>query len=367
MKQKYALLKRTPQGALILTRWRWKKKLYKSRAAFLLHWLEQNSLQLSSRFVCFGSRQISICIVRPDPLQWLLQSPPILLHFHCLLPFENLLMQRFFPISKPYVQSLPLVSQSLRTKPPQVLGKREDQAQATASITIDNAPADPPDGIPATCFVIRARNKIGLLQIVTRVFKVFGLKIEKASVEFEEEFLIKRFFVTDSHGKKIEDSENLDRIEKALLEALGEGDSNGLAQGPGSASRGVVRKVGLLPDLGDKRAKAERMFSLMDGFLKNDPLSLQKDILNHVEYTVARSRFNFDDFEAYQALSHSVRDRLIERCHDTQQFFKRKDPKRLYFLSLEFLMASVLDSIARVFDMVFMAASDLGVRISCCC
>nr|KYP51859.1 Glycogen phosphorylase 1 [Cajanus cajan] len=42
------------------------------------------------------------------------------------------------------------------------------------------------------------------------------------------------------------------------------------------------------------------MFSLMDGFLKNDPLSLQKDILNHVEYTVARSRFSFDDFEAYQ-------------------------------------------------------------------
>lgn len=39
-----------------------------------------------------------------------------------------------------------------------------------------------------------------------------------------------------------------------------------------------------------------------------------------------------------QALAHSVRDRLIERWHDTHVYFKRKDPKRLYFLSLEFLM-----------------------------
>lgn len=40
----------------------------------------------------------------------------------------------------------------------------------------------------------------------------------------------------------------------------------------------------------------------MDGFQKNDSMSLQKDILNHVEYTVARSRFSFDDFEAYQVI-----------------------------------------------------------------
>lgn len=61
-----------------------------------------------------------------------------------------------------------------------------------------------------------------------------------------------------------------------------------------------MRRPGLAEAIGERRAKAERMFSLMDGFLKNDPLTLQKDILNHVEYTVARSRFSFDDFEAYQ-------------------------------------------------------------------
>lgn len=42
-----------------------------------------------------------------------------------------------------------------------------------------------------------------------------------------------------------------------------------------------------------------------------------------------------------KALAHSVRDRLIERSHDTQLYFKRKDPKRVYFLSLEFLMGII--------------------------
>lgn len=56
--------------------------------------------------------------------------------------------------------------------------------------------------------------------------------------------------------------------------------------------------------------------------MKNDVLSIQEDIVNHVEYTLARSRVNFDNFEAYQATSFSLRDRLIERWNDTQTWFK---------------------------------------------
>ncbi|XP_028067066.1 glycogen phosphorylase 1-like [Camellia sinensis] len=218
----------------------------------------------------------------------------------------------------------------------------EPISQTTSTVTVEN------DSVSdSTAFVIRAKNRIGLLQLITRVFKVLGLRIEKAIVEFEGDFLVKRFFVTDSHGNKIEDGENLDRIEKALMEAIG-GGGGGEASMAMASTRGiVVRRAGLVgDDAGDRKAKAkaERMFALMDGFLKNDPISLQRDILDHVEYTVARSRFSFDDFEAYQALSHSVRDRLIERWHDTQQYFKKKDPKRLYFLSLEFLMGRSLSN-----------------------
>lgn len=156
------------------------------------------------------------------------------------------------------------------------------------------------DSEDTTVFVIRARNRIGLLQVITRVFKVLGLLIDKASVEFEGEFFVKRFFVTDSHGNKIEDEESLKRIKSALTDAIG-GDEGTVSVGP--ATRGVVvRRPGLGMASEERSAKAERMFALMDRFLKNDPISLQNDILDHVEYTMARSRFSFDDFEAYQVL-----------------------------------------------------------------
>lgn len=56
------------------------------------------------------------------------------------------------------------------------------------------------------------------------------------------------------------------------------------------------------------RRRTELLYSLMDTYIKNDVLSIQKSIVDHVEYTVARSRYKFDDFEAYQ-----VRTRRLER------------------------------------------------------
>lgn len=204
---------------------------------------------------------------------------------------------------------------------------------ATSPVTIEKDVAD------GTLFVIRVQDQMGLLQGITRVLKTLGFKIERTTVEsdeIEDCFVIMKFLVTDLHGNQIGDNESLMRIENVLMESI-------------NGSGVVVRKAGYFG------GKEEHMFELMDGFLKNDPVSLQKDILHHVEYTVARSRFSFDDFEAYQALSHSVRDRLIERWHDTQQHFKKKDPKRLYFLSLEFLMGRSLSN----------SVNNLGIRDQC--
>jgi starch phosphorylase len=59
-----------------------------------------------------------------------------------------------------------------------------------------------------------------------------------------------------------------------------------------------------------------------DTYRKNDVLSIQESIVNHVEYTLARTRHQFDDFECYQAAAFSLRDRLIEMWNDTQTYFK---------------------------------------------
>ncbi|OIT39204.1 alpha-glucan phosphorylase 2, cytosolic [Nicotiana attenuata] len=255
-------------------------------------------------------------------------------------PQANRPFPSFFNLNRPFSTSLSsncsfnhlTVSNNSSTSSNQAITETTTSDYSTINVQND-------DALDTTLFVIRAKNRIGLLQIITRVFKVLGLTIQKAIVEFEGEFFVNKFFVSDSNGMKIEKTEHLEKIQKALKEAI---DTGGVSPSVAVVSgRGVVvRKAGL--NLGERKAKAEKMFGLMDGFLKNDAVSLQKDILDHVEFTVARSRFNFDDFEAYQALAHSVRDRLIERWHDTHQYFKKKDPKRLYFLSLEFLMGRSL-------------------------
>lgn len=60
----------------------------------------------------------------------------------------------------------------------------------------------------------------------------------------------------------------------------------------------------------------------MSSYIGNDKSSIQRSIVNHVEYTLACTRFNFNDFSAYQAAAYSVRDRLIEAWNDTQAFHK---------------------------------------------
>lgn len=64
--------------------------------------------------------------------------------------------------------------------------------------------------------------------------------------------------------------------------------------------------------------KNEKIWELMSSYQGSDKRSIQRSIVNHVEYTLARTRFNFDNFGAYQAASLSVRDRLIEAWNDTQ-------------------------------------------------
>ncbi|KAI8925852.1 glycosyl transferase [Entophlyctis helioformis] len=77
---------------------------------------------------------------------------------------------------------------------------------------------------------------------------------------------------------------------------------------------------------------------------EDDEETIQRSFVNHVTKTLARSAYNMDDFAAYQAMALSVRDRLIDRWNATQQYHSLKDPKRVYYLSLEFLIGRTLDN-----------------------
>ena len=66
-----------------------------------------------------------------------------------------------------------------------------------------------------------------------------------------------------------------------------------------------------------------------------DVPGITKNIVGHVQATLARQPYNLDDFGAYQAAALATRDNLILNWNDTQLHWTRKQPKRAYYLSLE--------------------------------
>jgi glycogen phosphorylase len=99
--------------------------------------------------------------------------------------------------------------------------------------------------------------------------------------------------------------------------------------------------VGLREQL---ETKSDKLWSLMDSYQPRDPLTIQKSIMSHVEYTLARTRFNLDDQSLYKGTSLSVRDRLLENWNDSTMNIKCTNPKMLYYLSIEFLLGRLLQN-----------------------
>lgn len=80
----------------------------------------------------------------------------------------------------------------------------------------------------------------------------------------------------------------------------------------------------------------------VSGFQDKD--GFEREVVRHVETTLARSMFNCDESAAYSACALAFRDRLILEWNRTQQRQTFADSKRVYYLSLEFLMGRALDN-----------------------
>jgi starch phosphorylase len=77
-------------------------------------------------------------------------------------------------------------------------------------------------------------------------------------------------------------------------------------------------------------------------FLGSDTKAIQRSVSNHLVYTVGKDPFTATDHDWMMAFSHVVRDRLIERWMETQRSYYRHDSKRVYYLSMEFLIGRTL-------------------------
>ncbi|MDD5705753.1 MAG: glycogen/starch/alpha-glucan phosphorylase, partial [Kiritimatiellae bacterium] len=69
---------------------------------------------------------------------------------------------------------------------------------------------------------------------------------------------------------------------------------------------------------------------------------LREDFNWHLRYTLAKDQFTATDRDRYEALARAIRDRLFERWIVTQQTYHQRGVKRIYYLSLEFLIGRLL-------------------------
>jgi len=96
-------------------------------------------------------------------------------------------------------------------------------------------------------------------------------------------------------------------------------------------------------DRSPRGAPAAPLQSLPYDSLGMDAESLKRGILGHLEYTLAELPQQVDSaWEPYVAVALAVRDRMIERWVRTQETYYRRDAKRVYYLSLEYLMGRTL-------------------------
>ncbi|MDR2580648.1 MAG: glycogen/starch/alpha-glucan phosphorylase [Fibromonadaceae bacterium] len=86
----------------------------------------------------------------------------------------------------------------------------------------------------------------------------------------------------------------------------------------------------------------------------------------HLHHTLARDRYEAADYEKFQAIAYAVRDRLIDRWIKTQQTYYNHNVKRVYYLSLEFLMGRSLGNAILNIDVekeVAEALDELGLNL----
>ena len=69
---------------------------------------------------------------------------------------------------------------------------------------------------------------------------------------------------------------------------------------------------------------------------------LQRSFIYHLHHTLVKDKYSATRADLYLALAYAVRDLLAVRWLNTQQAYYKKDAKRVYYISMEFLMGRSL-------------------------
>jgi len=99
--------------------------------------------------------------------------------------------------------------------------------------------------------------------------------------------------------------------------------------------------------------RGEKLWALIeDNYLGLDAPALEESFARHLEYSQAKTRFTATPHDAFKSACYAVRDRIMEQWNDTQRAYYEVNAKRVYYLSLEFLLGRALGN----------ALINLGIR-----
>ncbi len=60
------------------------------------------------------------------------------------------------------------------------------------------------------------------------------------------------------------------------------------------------------------------------------------------QYTLSKDQYTATMHDNFMALSMAIRDRIVERWIKTQQSYHKKNVRRVYYLSMEFLIGRLM-------------------------
>jgi starch phosphorylase len=95
-----------------------------------------------------------------------------------------------------------------------------------------------------------------------------------------------------------------------------------------------------MPEKSSARPAREFTWKLM--YKGNSAADIRRGFLSNLEYNLAKDQFSHTPFDEFLGLAYTVRERLIERWIASRQQYHSQNAKRVYYLSMEFLLGRLL-------------------------
>jgi starch phosphorylase len=121
------------------------------------------------------------------------------------------------------------------------------------------------------------------------------------------------------------------------------------------------------PAQNDEARVLEHARATADGRTSMAVEQLRRSFADHLQYSQGKDEHSATALDRFFAVAYSVRDRLANRWIETQQSYYKADAKRVYYLSLEFLMGRALGNNLLnlgMYDHMRRALKDVGADLS---